>query len=427
MGVARNAARVLLGATAVCALFADTIPILKSRPDSAQGQVERGVASLSQRDLNAAEAAFREGLRMEPGLVAALAGLADVAVQRGHASEAESYLQKALKLAPQDPAVQRSWARYLASQKRFPEAAAALKKAATLAPKAAALPDKELGDLYLSAMNRPDQAVEAYRAALALEPGSPGAHFALGTALAALHQDDKAEKELREAQRLMPTDPSPNHSLGLLYLQSRQFPKALQAFSDALRIRPDFLPSCMARGETLEAIGQDDKALLQYADCRKADPKFAPPEIKIGVIHQRHNRLAEADKAYLAALNLDPKQVIAYNNLAFQAAQQRTKLNDALIWAKKAVELQPQVAQFQDTLGWVFRARGELDQASTTLEKAAALDPKDPTTYYHLGVVYSEKRKGREAVVALNRALAINAAFPEAGDARKLLAQLGRR
>jgi tetratricopeptide (TPR) repeat protein len=427
MGVARRTGMVLLGAGALCCLLADTIPKVKPpSPFPAQVAVERGVSSLNRGDLNAAESAFREGLRLQPNLIGALAGLADVAVRRGRASEAESYLQQALKLSPNSAAVQRSWARYLASQNRFLEAEAALKKAAALAPEAAAPPKKELGDLYLGAMNRPDKAVEAYRASLALEPNSPGAHFALGAAFAALHDSGGAEKELREAQRLIPNDPSPVHALGMLYLEGRQFSRALQAFSDALRIRPDFLPSCMARGETLEATREDDKALFQYSECLKAHPNFAAADVKIGVIHQRYNRLAEADKAYLAAISLDPNQVIAYNNLAFQAAQQKTRLDAALVWAKKAVQLQPQVAQFQDTLGWVLRARGDLDQASATLEKAAALDLKDPTTYYHLGVVYSEKRERREAVAALNRALTIKAEFPGAADARKLLAQLGR-
>ena len=427
---------VVLSAVGVLPSWADTIFLVNPKANQEQAtpqetfaevQLKKGLASLIQGDLKAAEAALRESLKLKPDQVSALVGLADVNVRKGQKNEAAEYLQKALTLAPQNPAVQRSWGRYLASQKRFGEAEAAFKKAISLNPGSAALAQVELGDLYLAGMNNPAKAIPAYRAAISLDPRVPGAHYSLGMALGSSGETAKAEGEFQEAGRQEPGNPMPLQALAVLYLQRRELDKALQSFSEALKVQPEFIPAHMGRGEVFEATGKDASALAEYSAVLKVGPKFAPAYVKIGVIHQRHNRAAEAKQAYLSAIGIDPSQVIAYNNLAFEAAERRVNLDEAVTWAKKAVSLQPQIAQFQDTLGWVYRARGELDQAALALNKAVSLNPSDPDVFYHLGLVYAEAGKNREAATALKKALDLKPDFPASADARRRLVQLGKQ
>jgi Flp pilus assembly protein TadD len=92
--------------------------------------------------------------------------------------------------------------------------------------------------------------------------------------------------------------------------------------------------------------------------------------------------------------------------------------------ANPPVELKPEFPQFQDTLGWVRRARGELVEAARVLEKAKTLKPEQPDVFYHLGVVYSEQGRGNDAAASFQRALALNSGFSNAPDARQRLALL---
>jgi tetratricopeptide (TPR) repeat protein len=156
-------------------------------------------------------------------------------------------------------------------------------------------------------------------------------------------------------------------------------------------------------------------------------PKFALAYIKIGVLHESHKREEAAEKAYLVAIDIDSKQSIAYNNLAWMAAERQTRLDEALTWAKKAVELEPNIRQFQDTLGWVHRARGELDKAATVLQKATTVEPQQAVIWYHLGIVQAERKKTKEAVAALKQALQLQQDFPGSEDARKRLAGLEKK
>jgi tetratricopeptide (TPR) repeat protein len=145
----------------------------------------------------------------------------------------------------------------------------------------------------------------------------------------------------------------------------------------------------------------------------------------LGVAYEAAGRFDEAERAYLDAVARDPLLYGAYNNLAFMCAQRKVKLDEALKWAQRANDLAPRSGTVRDTLGWVYRARGDLTKAARTIEEAARLSPDDATIQYHLGIVYSELGRKPESVAALKRALALSPNFRQAADARQRLQELG--
>ncbi|HTP35441.1 MAG TPA: tetratricopeptide repeat protein [Candidatus Acidoferrales bacterium] len=404
-------------------LLADDLTRKSGPGTPAEVQLELGLSSLAKGDLKAADAAFSESLKLNPGLVGSMIGKASVAVQKGDTKEAESYFQQALAKSPQDPAVQRSWSRYLISQRRFGEAESSLKKAIAMAPKQAAVSYTELGNLYLINMNKPADAMRSYRSALALDSSFAEAHYGLGSAMATTGDYTHAEAEFTAAEKVVPTDPMPVQARGVAQMMEKNYSGAVQSFTRALALRPDQIPWLMARAEAYEALGSPNNALKDYQGCVRVDQKYSPAYVKIGVIYQTQNRFADAQKAYESAIAADPKQVFAYNNMAFGLAERKERLDDALKFANKAVELEPQAPQYRDTLAWVRRARGELDQAARLLEQVSATNPPQGEFYYHLGIVYSEQGRNAEASAALKKALSLGS-FGEAEDARQRLARL---
>jgi tetratricopeptide (TPR) repeat protein len=429
----RHYARVVWGGlllfyavSGVTLVSAGPLAITGPKPiSSAEAAYRRGLESLSKGDFRDAGAAFKEAMQLEPKAVQPLLGLADVALKQQDTQQAEAYLQQALNLAPQSVEVQTAWGRYLYQQQRFTDAEAAFKKAIALNPQAVT-PHVDLGDLYLGGWRKPQEAMDAYRAALKLDPAHAGAHYALGTALAATNDIEAAQAELTEANRLAPNNPLPLQALGQLYTARKEYEKALEAFSNALKVQPQFVQAYIARGDVYGIQGQSDKALAEYNEALRVAPTFALAHLKIGTVYEAQARTEEAQKAYLAALDADPKQSIAYNNLAWMAAEHKTRLDDALSWAKRAVELEPKVSQFQDTLGWVHRARGELDKAADVLQKAAKIEPQQAVIWYHLGIIQAERKKTKDAA-ALKQALQMQQNFPESEDARKRLAELEKK
>jgi len=71
------------------------------------------------------------------------------------------------------------------------------------------------------------------------------------------------------------------------------------------------------------------------------------------------------------------------NNLAEALASRKSKYDDALFWAQKALAQSPNSPVVEDTIGWIYYREGKYDVALPYLEKSAkALDR--PTAHYHL-------------------------------------------
>ena len=413
---------VLFGCTTVPCL-ADKLVFDIPLRTPAEEEFSRGRTALTEGKLQAAETSFTKTLELNPKDVDALLGLAKLAIIKGKTDAAAGYLKRAVSVAPSNANVQTTWGHYLFWQKRYSEAELAFKKAIDLSPHVAR-PHIELGDLYLSGFHQPRPAIQEYRAAVDIEPGNARVHYTLANALAQAGEADDAQGHIEYAAKLDPDNPVIYESLGDFLIRRKRTDQALEAYAKALSVDRSYLPAHMARGQVFAELGQFDKALAEYEAAVKVQPKFAPAYTEMGVVHQRNSDPDQAEKAYRTAITLDPKQAIAYNNLAWLSAERRTRLDQALVWAKKAVDLVPNAPTFQDTLGWVYRAKGQLGDAVSVLKKAAALKPQNPEILYHLGVVYSEAGRNKDAALAFSEALTLDPAFSGAEDARRRLAAL---
>lgn len=408
----------------------DLIKNFLSEPDPS-ALFREGLDQLQKNDLDGAEKAFAESMKRDPNQVGPLLGLAEVAIRKGQARKGATYLQKAMTVAPNNILVSQAWGRYLYLQKDFVEAENVFKKAIDQDPRSIQA-RLNLGQLYQIGMKDFNKAVAVYREALAIDPESAEVHHGLGVTLAALNKTAAALAEFEEAGRLAPTNPLPYLAIGRVYVAQKEFNKALAAFGTAVDRQPSFVQARLDRAKIFTSRGEVNYALAEYWAVVRIQPKLVTVLVQIGIIHQQRRQFSEAERIYLDAIQRDPAQALAYNNLAYMAAERKEKLDEALGWAQKAVELAPKAPEFHDTLGWVHRARGELDLAVAALEKAVSLEQFAQTKSnqaeirYHLGIVYAEKGKTQESSVALRKALELRADFTGANDARQRLAAADR-
>jgi len=395
----------------------------KERPGSAFYQT--GLQALGKKDYKAAEAAFQQSMQLDPRWYGPLLGLAETAIAQGASRDAKSWLRKAEALDPSSAHVQTALGRLYARWGQNVKAEAAYKKAIALDAHAF-LPRIDLADLYLYALHRPAEAIEKYSASLEVEPRHAGAHYGLAMALAQARQPREAVTEFERASSLAPENPLPLLALGRLYFAGQEYDKSIGAYDRALKLKPDSAAVHMGRGEVFFATGQADRALSEYQAVLIVWPNSTLAYLKSGMILEQQKHFDEAAAAYRKVIEYDPKNAVAYNNLAWIAAERRSALDDALDWSKKAVGLAPSFSHFQDTLGWVYRSRGDLGHAAEVLEKAAARKPPDAVIHYHLGVVYSEQQRNEQALTALRKALEIDSGFSAARDAKRRIDALSK-
>jgi len=413
------------GATPAASLFAPPksgdAPATKPATEAEQFY-QRALERLVANDLDGAQRAFARALELQPGYANAMLGLAEVAARRNRLDDAAGLIRDAVKAEPGNAHVHASLGRLQAMRGQFKEAEASLKKAAELDPKLIR-PRIDLADLYATTFRKPREALALYRAVLVIEPNHAGAHYASGVVLIGLGELEAAQRALEAAQRIEPGNPLPPLALARLKITRKDAQGAMTWVERALAIRPGMPEALEARADIWQMRGEVDKALADYASVLGASPGRVGVLLKQGSLLQKLGKSEAAAEAYQEAIKHDPRAAIAYNNLAWMAAEGRKNLDQAEKWARTAIELGPNVSAFHDTLGWVQRARGDSKAAEKSLLHATSLGGVTASTFHHLGVVQAELGKKAEAAKAFERALALDKNHAESAVALQRLAR----
>jgi len=101
-----------------------------------------------------------------------------------------------------------------------------------------------------------------------------------------------------------------------------------------------------------------------------------------------------------------PNHPRAVNNLA--GAQARSRPDDAVALASRAIELEPEDASAHYNMGLALEGQGKLDEAQAAYERAIALDATDWRARANLGRLFIQKGDSARAVQQLQSAMRIN-------------------
>lgn len=150
----------------------------------------------------------------------------------------------------------REYGFFLTSLSRFDEAIDAFRQALAERPEAVDS-QMNLTALYLRT-GRFEQAVESARRVLALGEDTPAAQLQLGKALAAAKRTDEAESVLNEVIRRNPRLVDAYLTLGKLYTDSEQMSEALDAYRAAAKLTPASRNARYQLAEAYRRVGDDE-------------------------------------------------------------------------------------------------------------------------------------------------------------------------
>ena len=118
----------------------------------------------------------------------------------------------------------------------------------------------------------------------------------------------------------------------------------------------------MLARENVELTAEPDAVasrMLGLILARKGDLQGADGAFLIGNALAEQDRLDEAIAWYHKAIELDPKHVKAHNDLGNRLYSQG-KLDEAIAWYRKAIEIDPKYAAAHYNLGHVLTGSGEI-------------------------------------------------------------------
>ncbi len=147
-----------------------------------------------------------------------------------------------------------------------------------------------------------------------------------------------------------------------------------------------------------------EAAIAKADELSKADEKDYVAFL-LGSMYERQKKFDQAEETFKRVLASDAANANALNYLGYMLADRGVRLEEALGYIKRAVELEPQNGAYLDSLGWVYFKMGNYDLAEENLRKASERIGNDGTIQDHLGDLFSKTGRLKQAAAHWERAL----------------------
>jgi tetratricopeptide (TPR) repeat protein len=392
-------------------------------PHSPDAQIILGRVHLSRQETDDAHHAFSEALLLAPGNIDAQLALAGMHVQRNELDSAADFAKQSVEAHPESLDAQLMVIRAMAARAGDEkDAEAALKPFLAKYPKSPKVWD--LAGTIAMARENNAAARKAWETALQLDPNYVPALAGIAALYAAAHKPAEAWALVNSRLKQSPNNPS----LLLLAAKVRIINsdnKSAEAYlKKTLESDPSSLEAYALLGRIYLAQHRTRDALQEYSQLLHQEPRSVSVLTILGMLSRAEQNTDDAIKWYKKALDVNPRAPVAANNLAWIYVSKNIELNTAVRLAEIAQQQGPNQSEFNDTLGWIYYKRGMIKEAIDPLERAVKLDPKNPTSHFHLGMAYVREGTDPKARVALQDALKLNPNFAEAAEAKKALQTL---
>ncbi len=312
-----------------------------------------------------------------------------------------------------------------------------------------------------------NEAVDDYKKALDLNPGSPTIMERLAEVYAKSQRVREAVAEAQQVLKIDANDVAARRLLARIYvrtlgdasggaIQQETIDKAVEQFAAILKIEPDdtFSALWLARlyrfenrhdeaekilrsilnfdvdnGPALEQLSQilvDEGRSQDAIDLlTKAALDSASPDIYdlLGDAYSQKKDYADAESAYQKAVDADPDDPGHRHGLA-QALLSQDKYAPALEQYTKLSELEPGTAENYLRMAQLQRRLGQFDQAGASLAKAKKLSPGSLEVLYNEALLYEDQNRYDDAVKVLTDAVAGIKSQPGSEDNTNALAIL---
>jgi tetratricopeptide (TPR) repeat protein len=340
--------------TEALARFDTALQVDPNSPDTIANDAEAKVALERLADAKQQLVAARERF---PKSLSVMLLLAKTEQHLGNNDAAETVLRSALAFA--DPSRDDALLPYVAMSEllsargRLGEAREMLDDAKKKLPPSSTL-DRAFGD-NSELQGDYDGAITHYKTALSKDPHDVVAHFRLGVALRRVRRFDEAGAELDQVAAVDKDYPGLSLERGLLYEESGDVQKAIELFKGALAKAPDDPDLQLRVGSAYVAIGRPDDAIPMLRKVLDQRPTSAEAQHYMG-------------RALMLKDGGSP---------------------DVLRYLKRAVELDPNRAEFHVYLAWAANDAmpADLELAHEEVEKALSLDKVSAEAYWQRGIL----------------------------------------
>jgi Flp pilus assembly protein TadD len=195
-------------------------------------------------------------------------------------TDADRWMNSSLAMDGSDAESWYAMGRLRYTQGRYSDALTCFEKTLALNPRSVK-GENNLGLAY-EALNRNDDALRAYRTAIAWQQDdpSPSEQPLLNLAILLLHRDQlqEAQQLLEQAAKIAPHEPRIHENLGQIYLRTDRTADAVKEFSSAVTFAPLNPRYHYLLGQAYKRSGDDSQAKQEFARSAALNGTHSTPD-----------------------------------------------------------------------------------------------------------------------------------------------------
>ncbi len=381
-------------------------------------------AEFKQKQGNIAEAKklLEQAMERNPQALQPRVVLADYYLRNGQPRQALAITNELRESHPNDPVLLRLIAEAQLNTGDSAQAISTLEKWTNLDPRSA-----QAHYLLAKAYNASGQRAkvrEALDKTLALEPNHAAAKFVKTSLLMNEGKQDEAAKLLQELKKSHPESLEVIDLEGELALSQKKIKEAMAIYESAGKRFPDSNRWPLRLAQSQWESDDPEAGNTTLENWLKGHPEDYQVRFVLANHYLLQNQLDKA-KVNFAKLNEKfPKDALVLNNLAWITRAENP--DQALSYAKEALNLAPQDPEIMDTLGVILMDKGQAQEGLRYLRKAVERSPNNLSTQFHLAQGLARNGDKVEAQGVIKTVLSTNRPFPERGQAQALLNELER-
>ena len=312
--------------------------------------LQEAMRAQSQGDPQAAEAACRKALKIEPQNPDAMQFLGLICRHSGRLEEGEKLMRASLQINPNQP---HTW--------------------------------NNLGNL-LSHQGRDEEALELYRKAISLNKDYQEAWRNLGLAETKLGLLEEARKSLGTALELNPGDVHSLNAMGLVHKELEQYEAAIRNYDAALAIEPNYVKALHNMGVTLKLAERPGEAVEWYLKALRLDPEV--PEIQYNMANALYEKgdVAAAIAGYEKAIEIQADYIPAHETLN-QYYWEFGEHEKFTLSYPPAIKREPRSADLRVAFAKSLELSGDIGTARQVLVSGLAEAGEHPSLFHRLGRV----------------------------------------
>ena len=196
----------------------------------------------------------------------------------------------------------------------------------------------------------------------------------------------------------LPEDWRGYYSRSLVFMDESDYESAVSILAPVSETFSNIFSVQYILGLCYSRIKMNDEAIDFYNRALTIRPNSINVLHSIAILYDDIGEWVKSDKIYDQLIDNDPKDAQAFNNYAYSLVERNKDLKRALIYAKKAVELEPKNPSYLDTIGWAYFKMDDLKRAKKYIRQSIEIQDDNSVVLEHFGDILM---KSNDSVNAL--------------------------